>query len=151
MATRTANYSEARMAGIAGLLFALVYVGLEFSHGVPNAIRVGGDANSISIWHFPLIWLLAAVLFHCVSYAVRTVRGAKVRERAISFSFSVVAAVLLASYWLLPMVGGLYDGLTRPAAAEEANTSVTPIKEGKRALPAKPVPPAKPAPRESRF
>ena len=95
------------MAGITGLLFALVYVGLEFSHEVPEGISIYGDANTISVWHFPLIWLLAGILFYCVFYAVGTMRGGKIRERAIAFSFSVAVAAILGLFWLYPMLAGL--------------------------------------------
>jgi hypothetical protein len=104
---RNVKNSRAIMAVIAGLLFALVYVGLEFRHGFPERIAFGGDANAISVWHFPVIWLLAGILFYCVFYAVGTIRGGKVKERAITFILSIVVAVLLALYWVLPMVGGL--------------------------------------------
>lgn len=89
------------MAGIAGLLFALVYVGLEILNENPLA------TNSISIPHFPLIWLLAGILFYCVLYAVGTARAGKVRERMIRFIISVVVAVLLGLYWLFPMLATL--------------------------------------------
>jgi cobalamin synthase len=102
-----AKNSTGFIAGITGLLFALVYVGLEFSQGIPGGISIDGDANTISVWHFPLIGLLAGILFYCVFYAVGTIRGGKVKERAILFSFSVAVAALLALYWLLPMLAGL--------------------------------------------
>ena len=89
------------IAGITGLLFALVYVGLEILTENPEA------TNSISIWHFPLIWLLAGIFFYLVFYVVGTVRGGKVKERAITFSFSVAVAVLLALFWVYPMLAGL--------------------------------------------
>jgi len=95
------------MAGISGLLFALVYVGLEFLHEMPKGISIYGDANTITVWHFPLIWLLAGILFYCVFYAVGTIRGGKVKEQAIRFSFSVAMAALLALFWLVPMLAGL--------------------------------------------
>ena len=107
MNIRNAKNSAGIKAGISGLLFALVYVGLEFSHGIPERISIYGDANTISVWHFPLIWLLAGILFYCVFYAVGTIRGGKVKERAITFSFSFAVATLLALYWLLPMLAGL--------------------------------------------
>ena len=88
------NYKNAKnstgiIAGITGLLFALVYVGLEILNENPEA------TNSISFWHFPLIWLLAGILFYCVFYAVGSVRGGKIKERAITFSFSVAVAAIL--------------------------------------------------------
>jgi hypothetical protein len=107
MNIRNAKNSTGIKAGIAGLLFALVYVGLEFRNGFPEAISLWGEANTITVWHFPLIWLLAGILFYCVLYAVGTIRGGKVKERAITFGFSVVVAALLALYWLLPMLAGL--------------------------------------------
>ena len=107
MNIRNAKNSTAIMAGITGLLFALVYVGLEFLHEMPKGISIYGDANTITVWHFPLIWLLAGILFYCVFYAVGIIRGGKVKERAITFSFSVAAAALLALFWLVPMLAGL--------------------------------------------
>ena len=89
------------MAGFTGLLFALVYVGFEILTENPQA------TNSISIWHTPLIWLLASILFYCVFYAVGTVRGGRVKERTIPFSLSVVVAVLLALFWGYPMISTL--------------------------------------------
>jgi hypothetical protein len=122
MNIRNTINSSGVKAAIAGLLFALVYVGLEFSQGIPERISIYGDANTISVWHFPLIWLLAGILFYCVFYAVGTIRGGKLKERAITFSFSVAVAALLALYWLLPMLGGLQflgggGGYHRPSGA----------------------------------
>lgn len=107
MNIRNAKNSTGIMAGITGLLFALVYVGLEFLHEMPKGISIYGDANTITVWHFPLIWLLASILFYCVFYAVGTVRGGKVKERAIAFSLSVAFAVLLALFWGYPMISSL--------------------------------------------
>ena len=88
-------------AGITGLLFALLYVGLEILTENPEA------TNSISVWHFPLIWLLAGIFFYVVFYAVETVRGGTVKERTIPFSLSVAVAALLALFWVYPMLAGL--------------------------------------------
>ena len=96
-----AKNSMGIIAGITGLVFALVYVGLEILTENPQA------TNSISIWHTPLIWLLASILFYCVFFAVGTVRGGKVKERTISFSLSVALAVLLGLFWLYPMISTL--------------------------------------------
>jgi hypothetical protein len=82
-----AKNSTGIIAAMTGLLFALLYVGLEILTENPEA------TNSISVWHFPLIWLLAGILFYLMFYAVGTIRSGKVRERAITFSFSVVVAV----------------------------------------------------------
>ena len=95
------------MAVIAGLVFALLYVGLEFLHEMPEGISIYGDANTITVWHFPLIWLLAGILFYCVFYAVGAVRGGKVKERKVPFSISVFVAALLALFWLYPMLASL--------------------------------------------
>ena len=107
MNIRNAKNSTAIMAGITGLLFALVYVGLEFLHEMPKGISIYGDANTITVWHFPLIWLLAGILFYCVFYAVGIIRGGEVKERAIAFSLSAAVAVLLALFWLFPMLASL--------------------------------------------
>jgi hypothetical protein len=101
MNIRNAKNSTGIIAGITGLLFALLYVGLEILTENPQA------TNSISVWHFPLIWLLAGILFYSVFYAVGTIHGGKVRERAITFGFSVAVAALLASFWVYPMLVGL--------------------------------------------
>jgi len=107
MNIRNAKNSAAIMAGITGLLFALVYVGLEFLHETPKGISIYGDANTITVWHFPLIWLLAGILSYCVLFAVGTVRGGKVKERRIAFGFSVAVAAILALFWLYPMLATL--------------------------------------------
>jgi hypothetical protein len=107
MNIRNAKNSTAIMGGITGLLFALVYVGLEFLHEMPKGISIYGDANTITVWHFPLIWLLAGILFYCVFYAVGTVRGGKIKERAITFSFSLAVAASLGLFWLYPMLASL--------------------------------------------
>jgi len=100
------NYKNAKtstgiIAGITGLLFALVFVGLEILTENPQA------TNSISIWHTPLIWLLASIFFYLIFYAVGIVRRGKVKERMITFSLCVVAAVILALFWVYPMISGL--------------------------------------------
>jgi hypothetical protein len=102
-----AKNSTGIIAGITGFIFALVYVGLEFLHEIPEGISIYGDANTISVWHFPLIWLIASIFFYLVFYAVRTVRNGKVKERAITFSISVVGAAFLALFWVYPMLAGL--------------------------------------------
>jgi len=98
MNDKNAKNSTGIMAGVTGLLFALLYTGLEILTENPEA------THSISIWHTPLIWLLAGVLFYCVFYAVGTVRGGKVKERPIPFSISVAVGALLALFWLYPML-----------------------------------------------
>ena len=100
------KYTNARnstgfIAGITGLLFALLYTGLEILTENPQA------THSISIWHTPLIWLLAGILFYCVFYAVGIVRGGKVKERTVTFSISVAGATVLALFWLYPMLASL--------------------------------------------
>ena len=95
------------MAGITGLLFALVYVGLEFLHEMPKGISIYGDANTITVWHFPLIWLLAGIFFYSVFYAVRTLRGSKVKERMVPFIVSVAVAAIVGLFWLYPMLASL--------------------------------------------
>ena len=100
------NYQNAKnsigiIAGITGLLFALVYVGLEILNENPEA------TNSISVWHFPLIWLLAGILFYCVFYAVGIVRASKVKERMVALTLSVAVAAILGLFWLYPMLASL--------------------------------------------
>ena len=107
MNIRNAKNSTAIMAGITGLLFALVYVGLEFLHEMPKGISIYGDANTITVWHFPLIWLLAGIFFYSVFYAVRTLRGGKVKERMVPFIVSVAVAAIVGLFWLYPMLASL--------------------------------------------
>ena len=101
MNIRNAKNSTGILAGLTGLLFALVYVGLEILNEDPEATQ------SISIWHTPLIWLLAGIIFYCVFYAVGTLRSGRVKEHVIPFSFSVAVAVLLGLLWLYPMLASL--------------------------------------------
>jgi glucose-6-phosphate-specific signal transduction histidine kinase len=101
MNDKNAKNSTGIIAGITGLLFALLYTGLEILTENPDA------THSISIWHTPLIWLLAGIFFYLVLYAVGTIRGGKVKERMITFSLCVVAAILLALFWVYPMISGL--------------------------------------------
>ena len=96
-----AKNSTGIIAGITGLFFALLYTGLEILTENPQA------THSISIWHTPLIWLLASILFYCVLYVVGTIRGARVKERKITFSLSLALAILLALFWLYPMISSL--------------------------------------------
>ena len=98
---KNAKNSTGFIPGITGLLFALLYTALEILTENPDA------THSISIWHTPLIWLLAGILFYCVFYAVGTVRGGKVKERTVPFSFSIAGAVLLGLFWLYPMLASL--------------------------------------------
>ena len=101
MNIRNARNSTGILAGLSGLLFALVYVGLEILNEDPEATQ------SISIWHTPLIWLLAGTLFYCVFYAVGTLRSGRIKERALPFSLSVAVAALLGLFWLYPMLASL--------------------------------------------
>ena len=107
MNVKNAKNSIGILAGISGLLFALVYVGFEFLHEMPKGISIYGEANTITVWHFPLIWLLAGILFYSVFYAVRTARGGNVRERMVPFIISLAVAVLLGLFWLFPMLAQL--------------------------------------------
>jgi prepilin signal peptidase PulO-like enzyme (type II secretory pathway) len=102
-----AKNSTGSMAGLTGLLFALVYVGLEFLHEIPKGISIYGDANTITVWHFPLIWLLASIFFYCVFHVVRIVRDGRIKDRAIPFSVSLALALLLALFWVYPMISSL--------------------------------------------
>ena len=107
MNIRNAKNSTVILAGIIGLIFALLYVGLEFLHEMPKGISIYGEANTITIWHFPLIWLLAGILFYCVFYTVGIVRASKVKERMVAFILSVAVAGILGLFWLFPMLAGL--------------------------------------------
>jgi hypothetical protein len=101
MNIRNAKNSTGTIAGITGLFFALLYVGLEILTENPEA------THSISIWHFLLIWLLAGIFFYSVFYAVGTVRAGKVKERTLTFIVSVAVAALLGLFWLYPMLVSL--------------------------------------------
>jgi hypothetical protein len=107
MNIKNTKHSLAILAGITGLLFALVYVGLEFLHEMPQGISIYGDANTITIWHFPLIWLLTGTLFYCVFYAVKIARGGEIKERIVAFIVSVTMAAILGLFWLYPMLASL--------------------------------------------
>jgi hypothetical protein len=96
-----AKTSTGIIAGISSLLFALLYVGLEILTENPEA------THSISIWHFPLIWLLAGIFFYSVFYAVATARAGKVKERTATFIASVAVAAMLGLFWLYPMLVSL--------------------------------------------
>jgi hypothetical protein len=104
---KNAKNSIGVLAGISGLLFAMVYVGLEFLHEMPKGVSINGEANTITVWHFPLIWLLAGILFYSVFYAVQTIRGGNVKERKVSFIISIAVAALLGLFWLFPMLAQL--------------------------------------------
>ena len=96
-----AKYSTGIIAGITGLLFALLYTGLEILTENPEA------THSISVWHTPLIWLLASTFLYLVFYAVGIVRGGKVKEQMVTFSLGVAVAAVLALFWLYPMLATL--------------------------------------------
>ena len=96
-----AKNSTGIIAGITGLLFALLYTGLEILTENSQA------THSISIWHTPLIWLLAGIFFYVMFYAVGIVRGGKVKERMVTFIFSVAVAALLGLFWIYPMLASL--------------------------------------------
>ena len=96
-----AKYSTVIIAAIAGLVFALVYTGLEILNENPAATQ------SISVWHTPLIWLLASILIYCVLYAVGTSRAGQLKEHPFRFGLSVAGAVLLGLFWLFPMLSTL--------------------------------------------
>jgi hypothetical protein len=74
---------------------------------MPKGISIYGEANTITVWHFPLIWLLAGIFFYSVFYAVGIIRSGKVKERIITFSISVTVAAILGLFWLYPMLAGL--------------------------------------------
>jgi hypothetical protein len=95
------KYSVTIVAGIAGLLFALLYTGLEILNENPEA------THSISVWHTPLIWMLASTLIYLVLSAVGIVRAGKIKERRIAFTLSAAGAVLIALFWLFPMLATL--------------------------------------------
>ena len=49
MNIRNVKNSTAILAGVTGLVFALVYVGFEFLHEMPKGISIDGAANTISV------------------------------------------------------------------------------------------------------
>ncbi len=51
--------------------------------------------------------IIAGITGLLFALAVGTVRCGKVKERAITFIFSVAVAVLLGLFWLYPMLAGL--------------------------------------------
>jgi plastocyanin len=123
MNIRNVNNSTVAMAGIAGLLFTLVYGGFEFSQGIPERIAIGGDTNAISVFHFPLIWLVSGVMLYSAFYAIGAMRGRKVKEGPIAFGLSIAVAVLIAWYWALPML----SRLTKIIAPNQTNLCAEPF------------------------
>jgi plastocyanin len=115
------NRGARTIAGVAALL-TVVYGAFEFAHfGIPERVAVGGDSNAISIFHFPLIWLLTGIMLYGAFHAVRGMRSHTVRQRPVAFGVSLVVAVILASFWAWPMV----DRLTEPAETRGGAASCT--------------------------
>jgi plastocyanin len=109
------------IAGVA-LLLTVVYGAFEFSHfGVPERVAIGGDSNAISIFHFPLIWLLSGIMLYGAFHAGRAIRSHTVSERPIAFGASLAVAVVLALFWASPMV----VRLTEPAEPPNGTASCT--------------------------
>jgi uncharacterized membrane protein len=109
MNIRKTKNPTAIMAGITGLLFTIVYGVIELSSSFPTKISFTGEANSLSVFHYPVIWILAGILFYCVFRAVGIIRTGKIKERVRTFSICAVVAALLTLYWLLPMLVWLYE------------------------------------------
>jgi hypothetical protein len=101
MCIKNLKTSTKLIAVSAGLLFALQFIGLEILNENPAA------THSISIWHAPLLWLLAPALIYLALYAVGIARIGKIRERRIAFVLGVAGAAFLTLFWLFPMPAGL--------------------------------------------
>ena len=93
--------SNGILAVLGGFLFASVFMGLEKLAENPAA------THSISIFHFPLIWLMAGLLLYTVLAAVGIARAGEVKTRLAAFSLNVIGSALIALFWLFPMVSSL--------------------------------------------
>jgi plastocyanin len=108
-ATRWKSTSIA--AAVAGLISTVIYAGFEFHHfGVPDRVSLSGSTDTISVFHYPLIWFLLSVMFFGAFYAIGTVRGHRVRSgrgRRLTFGLSVVMSVLILIFYAVPLVSRL--------------------------------------------
>ncbi len=96
------DLTSVRAVGI-GLLLTVVYGAFEFVHfGIPERIAIGGDTNAISVFHFPLIWLLSASMLYGLLHAVDLVRNGRVKDRPVVFALSIVGSVSLSLLWAVP-------------------------------------------------
>jgi plastocyanin len=94
---------------------------LSFRTDSQKASRSVETRIKISVFHFPLIWLLSGVMFYGAFHAVRAVRNGTVRKRPAAFGSSVAVALLIAWFWALPLVGRL----TQPAQPGESSLCTT--------------------------
>ena len=125
MKTRIPKHlTSVRAVGI-GLLLTLVYGAFEFAHfGIPKRIAIGGDTNAISVFHFPLIWLLSTSMLYGFLQAGDLIRNGRV-NRPVVFALSIVGSVALSLLWAVPLV----NRLTKPVIAGEASVCTTPVAE----------------------
>jgi len=119
------HLTSVRAVGI-GLLLTVVYGAFEFAHfGIPERIAIGGDTNAISVFHFPLIWLLSASMLYGLLRAVDLIRNGRVKDRPVVFALSIVGSVSLSLLWAVPLV----NRLTKPVITSEASVCTTPVAE----------------------
>jgi plastocyanin len=117
MSTSSRKSSVALQAALAGLAFTTIYGGFEFSGGLPEGIAIDGDTNKISVFHFPLIWLLSGMMFYGAFHALGAMRVGTARKRPAAFGASVALALVIAWFWAAPLIGRL----TRPAEPGESS------------------------------
>lgn len=100
--------STAIKAVAAGLVVTVVYGGFEFHHfGLPDKVSLGGSRDTLSVFHYPLIWILLSVMFFGAFYAIGAVRGHSVRGHRVAFVLSGVVSVLILVFYAAPLVGRL--------------------------------------------
>lgn len=120
------NRSTAIKALATGLAFTVIYAGFEFRHfGVPDKVSLGGSTDTLSVFHYPLIWLLLSVMFFGAFYAVGAVRGHRVRGHRIAFGLSVLVTALILVFYAVPLVGRLTVPANDTAASCSAPTNPT--------------------------
>jgi len=91
-----------------GLVCTVVYGGFEFHHfGVPDKLSLFGSTDTLSVFHYPLIWLLLSVMFFGAFYAMDAVRGHRVRGHRVAFCLSVLGTLLILVFYARPLVGKL--------------------------------------------
>lgn len=111
-----------------GLIATVVYGGFETYHfGVPDKLSIAGTTDSLSVFHYPLIWLLLSVMFFGAFYAIGVVRSHRLRGHRVRLSLGAVGSVLILVFYAVPLVGRLTDpvDLTVPCHAPTHPTTST--------------------------
>lgn len=104
--------STAIWALAAGLVYTVAYGAFEIHHfGVPTRLSLFGATDTLSVFHYPLIWLLSSVMFFGVLHVVRAVRGRSVRGHRAAYGLSVVLGVVVSVsvlvFYTVPQIGSL--------------------------------------------